>query len=187
MTIVRMASRTSVRVLLLDVIGVAARVIGVAAVVAMSALLSPALDAQAVDTSFDEAYERLRLGPEHSASVPTGRIELTRTNRDGQLHLYVMIVPENYDASRPYPVAFYLHGGVGRPDPGPGGGWWRNYDNVVGHDRIAVLPASWNESLWWQASQVENLRSILSDLNRTYNVDENRVYLFGSTMKTGPK
>jgi predicted esterase len=78
-------------------------------------------------------------------------------------------------------VAFYLHGGVSRPDPGPGGGWWRNYDVVTGHDRIAVFPLSWNESLWWQASQVENLRGILSELKRRYNVDENRVVAFGSS------
>ena len=149
--------------------------------IGMSAILSPALGAQAVGDPFGETYTRLRLGPEHSGDVPTGRLELTRTNRDGLLHRYVVIVPETYDPSRRYPVAFYLHGGVSRPDPGPGGGWWRNYDNVIGHDRIAVLPLSWNESLWWQASQVENLRGILSDLKRTYNVDENRVYAFGSS------
>ena len=150
-------------------------------VIGMSAIGSPALTAQALGDPFDGAYERLRRGPEHLADVPTGRLELTRTNRDGLLHRYVVIVPQSYDASRRYPVAFYLHGGVARPDPGPGGGWWRNYDVVTGHDRIAVLPLSWNESLWWQASQVENLRGILSDLKRTYNVDENRVYAFGSS------
>ena len=150
-------------------------------VIGMSSIGSPALAAQAVGDPFDGTYERLRRGPEHLADVPTGRLELTRTNRDGLLHRYVVIVPEDYDASRRYPVAFYLHGGVGRPDPGPGGGWWRNYDVVTGHDRIAVLPLSWPESYWWQASQVENLRGILSDLKRTYNVDENRVYQFGSS------
>ena len=148
-------------------------------VIGMSAIGSPALAAQAVGDPFDGAYERLRRGPDHLADVPTGRLELTRTNQDGLLHRYVLIVPEDYDASRRYPVAFYLHGGVARPDPGPGAGWWRNYDEVTGYDRIAVLPLSWNESYWWEASQVENLRGILSDLKRTYNVDENRVYAFG--------
>ena len=52
---------------------------------------------------------------------------------------------------------------------------------MIGHDRIAVIPLSWNESLWWQASQVESLRGILSDVKRTYNVDENRVVAFGSS------
>ena len=150
-------------------------------VIGLSTMGSSALVGQAPDDSFAETYERLRSGPEHSGDVPTGRIELTRTNQDGLLHRYVVIVPENYDPTRRYPVAFYLHGGVSRPNPGPGGGWWRNYDDVVGYDRIAVLPLSWNESYWWQASQVENLRGILSDLKRTYNVDENRVHALGSS------
>ena len=149
--------------------------------VGMSAIFPPALAAQALGDPFGEAYDRLRRGPGHSGDVPTGRLELTRTNQNGLLHRYVLIVPENYDPSRRYPLAFYLHGGVSRPDPGPGGAWWRNYDDVIGHDRIAVLPLSWNESYWWQASQVENLRGILSDLKRTYNVDENRVYAFGTS------
>jgi predicted esterase len=153
--------------------------IGVTAVV--TAIGSPALGAQWAGESFDEEFARMRRGPEHSEDVSTGRLELTRTNENGQLHRYVLIVPENYDPSRRYPVAFYLHGGVSRPDPGPGGGWWRNYDHVVGHDRIAVLPLSWNESYWWQASQVENLRGILADVKRTYNVDENRVVAFGTS------
>jgi predicted esterase len=137
--------------------------------------------AQSAPDVFTQAYERLRDGPAHSADVPTGRIESVRENAEGLPFRYVLIVPDDYDPARRYPVAFYLHGGVARPDPGPGGRWWRNYDRVTGHDRIAVLPLSWPESFWWQASQVENLRGILSEVKRTYNVDENRVYMFGTS------
>ena len=91
-------------------------------VIGIGAIGSPALAAQALGEPFNGAYQQLRRGTDHLADVPTGRIELTRTNQDGLLHRYVVIVPENYDASRRYPVAFYLHGGVARPDPGPGGG-----------------------------------------------------------------
>lgn len=135
--------------------------------------------AQADGRGFAQAYEQLRRGPEHARKVPTGRIETTREGEDGLAYRYVLIVPEDYDPARRYPVAFYLHGGVGRPDPGPGGGWWRNYDVVTGHDRIAVLPLSWPQSLWWQSSQIENLHAILSAVKRTYNVDENHVCLIG--------
>jgi predicted esterase len=137
--------------------------------------------AQAGGQGFAEVYEQLRRGPDHASDVPTGRIEATREGEDGLEYRYVLIVPEDYDPERRYPVAFYLHGGVGRPDPGPGGAWWRNYDVVTGHDRIAVLPLSWPQSLWWQRSQVENLHAILSAVKRTYNVDENRVYAFGQS------
>jgi predicted esterase len=130
---------------------------------------------------FAAAYARLREGPAHLVDVPRGRLERTRANRDGREHRYVLIVPDDYDPSRRYPVAFYLHGGVSRPDPGPGGRWWRNFDVIDGHDRIAVVPLSWNESMWWQASQMESLRGILSEVKRAYNVDENRVVVFGTS------
>jgi poly(3-hydroxybutyrate) depolymerase len=151
------------------------------AVAASAALAAAPASAQSPDDSFAATYERLRGGPVHSREVPTGRLDLTRANADGQVHRYVLIVPDDYDPSLRYPVAFYLHGGVSRADPGPGGNWWRNYDVIDGHDRIAVVPLSWNESFWWQASQVENLRGILSDVKRAYNVDENRVYVFGTS------
>ena len=42
-----------------------------------------------------------------------------------------------------------------------------------------MFPSSWRGALWWQASQIENLQAILDRIKREYNVDENRVYLFG--------
>ncbi len=155
--------------------------LGILGILGSSATASEPISAQPLDASFTAAYERLRAGPAHERDVPTGRTEHTRTSVDGLVYRYVIIVPEDYDPSRRYPVAFYLHGGVSRPDPGPGGTWWRNYDVMNGHDRIAVVPLSWNESFWWQASQVDNLADILSDVKRTYNVDENRVVVFGSS------
>lgn len=99
---------TSVRAVFISVIG-------------LGAIGSAALVAQGPDDAFTAAYERLRRGAEHSGAVPSGRLERTRVNEDGLLHRYVLIVPENYAPSRRYPVAFYLRGGVSRPDPGPGG------------------------------------------------------------------
>jgi predicted esterase len=150
-------------------------------VVTAFVLAAPRPSVAQVPEAFAAAYARLREGSGYGADVPRGRLERSRANRDGREHRYVLIVPEDYDPSRSYAVAFYLHGGVSRADPGPGGQWWRNYDLINGHDRIAVVPLSWRESLWWQASQVENLHGILSDLKLTYNVDENRVIVFGTS------
>jgi predicted esterase len=153
----------------------------VAILAAVFACAAPRAAAAQSPEEFAAAYARLREGTTHLADVPRGRLERTRANRDGREHRYVLIVPEDYDPSRRYPVAFYLHGGVSRPDPGPGGRWWRSFDVIDGHDRIAVVPLSWNESMWWQASQMESLRGILSDVKRSYNVDENRVVVFGTS------
>ena len=110
-------------------------------------LLPFGLVAQADVSRFNEVYERLRIGALYSAEVPTGRLEFTRSNRDSLVHRYLIMVPESYSPVRRYPVVFYLHGGVSRPDPGPGGGWWRNMDRVLSEDHIAALPLSWPESL----------------------------------------
>ncbi len=42
-----------------------------------------------------------------------------------------------------------------------------------------MFPSSFRGALWWQSSQIENLKAILERIEREYNVDENRVYLFG--------
>jgi predicted esterase len=150
-------------------------------VVGVALMLAAPPAAPQSPAAFAAEYEILRAGPTYADDVPTGRIEKTRAISSGVEHRYVLLVPDDYDPTRRYPVAFYLHGGVSRPDPGPGGGWWRNYGVIDGHDRIAVVPLSWSESFWWHASQVENLRGILTDLKRTYNVDENRVVVFGTS------
>lgn len=126
-----------------------------------------------------DAYEMLRRGRAYEPSPPTGRLDLTRTNQDGTEHHYVVLIPESYDSSRRYPVRVYLHGGVRRPAWEPGGAWWRNYDPLVSSNHIAVIPSSWTESMWWQSSQMENLTGITDALKRSYNVDENGLYLFG--------
>ncbi len=121
---------------------------------------------------------RLRGGREYAADVPTGRQLRSRRNRDGVEHAYVLQVPAAYDPRTRYPLRVYLHGGVMRPRPADGA-WWRSEERWVRDDAIVVAPASWNESVWWQRSQIENLAGLLNDLKRIYNIDENRAYLMG--------
>ena len=132
----------------------------------------------ALDPDVEEIWGRLRAGRPYTGDVPTGRLLLARENRDGLEHEYVVRVPESYDATVRYPVIVYLHGGVSRPKR-EDGTWWRREERLARDDAIVVAPASWNESLWWQDSQIENLAGVLNDLKRTWNVDENRAYLIG--------
>ena len=131
----------------------------------------------ATDPGIEDIWSRLRRGRPYAADVPTGRQLRSRPNRDGVAHAYVLLIPEDYDPSVRYPVRVYLHGGVMRPKRDDG--WWRNEERVTRDDAIVVIPASWDESIWWQDSQIENLAGVLTDVKRTYNVDENRVYLLG--------
>ena len=132
----------------------------------------------AADPDIEAIWSRLRAGRAYAPDVPTGRRLLTRENRDGVEHGYVVRVPRSYDPATRYPVLVYLHGGVSRPKRADGS-WWRNEERLARDDALVVAPNSWNASLWWQESQIENLAGILNDLKRTYNVDENRAYLLG--------
>lgn len=127
---------------------------------------------------FQEVFERLEGGCRVPARVKRGRERLTVENADGVRHPYLLLVPEDYDSGRRYPVRFFLHGGVSRPAFGPGDSWWRDPERAAG-DWFSVFPASWKHSMWWHASQVESLGRILDRLKTTYNVDENRVYMVG--------
>lgn len=147
---------------------------------------SPAAAEQAVDgvlavgAGFDAVRAALIADGRLPSDPETGRLLIEQTTADGTAHPSLVLVPDTYDPSRPYPVRVYLHGGVARPrGEAADGSWWRNPQRLASADHISVFPYSWNESLWWQPSQMENLESVLWRLKRNYNVDENRVYLFG--------
>jgi len=126
-----------------------------------------------------DVFAALRAVPAYRADAPTGRLDRRRSNADGRVHPYTVLVPESYDPARAWPVLVYLHGGIGRPSWKEPGGWWREYTRVADPDRIVVIPAGWAESTWWQESQVENLTGILEELGREYRLDRNRVHLLG--------
>ena len=129
------------------------------------------LMAQAPD--IETLYQWLDAGPAFAQDVALGQQESARIDIDGTRYPYVYLIPETYDATRSYPVEFMLHGGVSRPEWGPGGEWWRRgYDSLKKEDRIVVVPAAWNAAFWWFENQADNLPSILRELKQTYNIDD---------------
>ncbi len=125
-------------------------------------------------------YVWLKQGPAFSPDVETGAWEGSRTGADGLTFRYGVVVPEGYDPEVSYPVEFLLHGGVARPEWGPGVEWWRSgYADLQREDRIVVVPASWREAFWWHENQADNLPAVLREVKRLYNVDDNRVSLTG--------
>jgi len=134
----------------------------------------------AAASTISELYRWLKTGPAYAQSAALGQQESVRIGADGTRYPFVYLIPETYDATRSYPVEFMLHGGVSRPEWGPGGEWWRRgYDSLKQEDRIVVVPAAWNAAFWWYENQADNLPSILRELKQTYNIDDNRVTLTG--------
>ena len=131
-----------------------------------------------VDTgvTFDEAWTRLKHGRAYSKDVPRGVTRGKHGTSDGMEHNYAIIVPDNYDPAHAYQVRVQLHGGVGRESRDSR----EQFDRIPGSpDQIYVHPVAWAQAKWWGTNQVENIVGILDRLKRTYNVDENRIYLTG--------
>ncbi|MBU2984680.1 hypothetical protein KO528_04925 [Saccharophagus degradans] len=133
--------------------------------------------------SVSTLYKWIQVGPGYSSDVPTGVQEVVRVNAQGKRFPYVLVVPKAYNPAKRYPVEFKLHGGIlDKKRWRSGGKWWWNgkkYEPYTLADQITVFPAAWNKALWWDKDQAENLPAILRDLKRTYNIDDNRVYLSG--------
>ncbi len=127
--------------------------------------------------SFDEAWTRLKHGRVYSKDVARGQIRLKNRTSDGLQHDYAIVVPDNYDPSRAYQVRVQLHGGVSRESTDSAR---LGIDRIPGNpDQIYVHPVAWAQAKWWDRAQPENILGILDRLKRTYNVDENRIYLTG--------
>lgn len=130
--------------------------------------------------SFEDALTRVRRGRDYDADVPRGRQFGRHRTLDGMDHEFAFVVPATYDPTRPYQVRVQLHGGIARARP-PAVNRIRMDALPGGVEEILVFPIGWVRSLWWSATQVDNLARILDRLKRTYNIDENRVYLTGTS------
>ncbi len=127
--------------------------------------------------SFEEVLARVRRGRDYTADVSRGAQRLVQRVTTIE-HSYTVVIPDNYDATRPYQVRVQLHGGANRLQP-PDAARMAVDRLPSGIEEIKVFPTAWQQSIWWQYTQVENLSRILDRLKRRYNIDENRVYLTG--------
>jgi poly(3-hydroxybutyrate) depolymerase len=129
------------------------------------------------NVAFDDAYARLKRGREYPAQAPRGVVRGSHHFAAGDFG-YTIEVPDTYTPSHKYQVRVQLHGGVmGRTDGNIRGSG--SIGSLAGAEQIYVMPNSWQDAPWWSDAQIENMRAILDDLKRAYNVDENRVVLSG--------
>ena len=127
--------------------------------------------------SFDEAFNRLKSGRPYAGDVARGVVK-TSYRAHNREFFYSIDVPPSYDPTRRYQVRMQLHGGVSRPSNQPrGNGSIGNLASPT--EQIYILPIGWEDAEWWTTVQLDNLRTILDSVKRSYNVDENRVVLAG--------
>jgi poly(3-hydroxybutyrate) depolymerase len=128
--------------------------------------------------SFDDLAKRLKAGREYR-QARTGRVNLPASDRGLSLD-NVLEVPADYSPSRSWPLRVALHGGVGRPAPGPNDPPARQLTNRIPIAGELVLhPRAWSGSEWWTSGQVENIVKLVDRVKHDYNVDESRIYVTG--------
>jgi hypothetical protein len=133
--------------------------------------------------SFDAAWNRLKRGPAYGPQK-TGAFLIRYPFSGGVEYENWIDVPAEYDPARAWPLRVQLHGGVSRPAPNavPNGRLKPASlppNRIAGESQIYVHPSGWNDSPWWDASQIDNILRLVRDLKERYNVDESRIYLTG--------
>jgi hypothetical protein len=129
-----------------------------------------------------EIAGRLRIGRTYSDEVERGWSVHYSACIDDVPRPFHVLVPEDYDPAKRYPVLIDLHGSVNHaPYPVEGlisrRALWGPTAEAEGW--ILVMPHGDEGATWWSETGRANLLSQLAFLKRTYNVDENRVFLSG--------
>jgi dienelactone hydrolase len=137
---------------------------------ATAAVMSAGLDVP-------QTLARLKAGRAYDAAR-AGESVIRLTTTDGTVIETAVDVPAGYTPSRRRPVRVQLHGGVSRP-LSTGGPRPLTPNRIAGEEAIYLQPRGHAGAEWWHLNQYEHMVALLDRVKRTYNVDENRVYLTG--------
>ncbi len=117
-------------------------------------------------------------------------------NSRGETLPYRLFIPHFYDQKKKYPLVVYLHGGGGRGNDNQkqidgGNGYLIDFftgdETQVHHPSFVVAPQSPGEG-WIEEDSItptRHLRSVyelITELQRTYSIDDARVYVAGQSM-----
>ena len=114
----------------------------------------------------------------------------------GESLLYRLFIPLHYDRKKKYPLVVYLHGGGGRGNDNQkqidgGNGYLVDFftsdETQVRNPSFVVAPQSpmegWiADDLMTPTHHLHLVYEMIGELQRTYNIDETRVYVAGQSM-----
>lgn len=130
----------------------------------------------------------LAVGPVRAGDkTEHGFVNKVYKSKDGDLK-YVVYVPNDYTGDKAYPVILFLHGsgergtdGLNQAKGGLGKAIRDKLKKKGAFEFIAVFPQAVKT---WQAGSPDaaNALAILSEVEKTYKTDKNRVYLTGLSM-----
>src|SRR5688572_19757599 len=130
----------------------------------------------------DGDVERLlRAGRTYAKDVPTGWQALENECLDGKRRPYHVYAPPDYDPGKKYPLVVFLHGAVSRtnvPSPKEMESLRRDFEKDV-PGFLIILPTGAKGATWWDKVGTSNVLAQVDHVKRRYNVDEERVFLWG--------
>ena len=117
--------------------------------------------------------------------APGKQVEQKLNVGDGQSIAYLLYLPKDYDASAEYPLMLFLHGRGESYGPlsimqkwGP--------PRIVAEGKhlpyIIAAPQCPKDTSWNRPGEQEKLAQLLEHLDKTYSIDDGRMYLTGLSM-----
>jgi dipeptidyl aminopeptidase/acylaminoacyl peptidase len=102
---------------------------------------------------------------------------------DGKKRQFTYILPKKYAPGKPSPLLVFLHGAVRQPAPGGGAGEAAQIamPAVAELDAIVVGPSTYDGVEWGAPSCRALVRHALAHVKRSFNVDENRIWIAGDS------
>lgn len=102
---------------------------------------------------------------------------------DGVRRPFCWYIPKSYDPSKKTPLLVYLHGGVNRPEIIEDLEEYVEQSSFIklADERgyIMLFPFGQEGATWWDSVGVSNVLSQIRMTKRTFNTDDNRVYMTG--------
>ena len=136
-----------------------------------------ALDTSAL--SFEQLYLALANPPAKPRPDQTGVIRRHTLGARKERFPYAILLPDDYDAARAYPLVVFLHGSVSRKKPTHMMGRNSADPEMIIGEAIQVYPSGWTEAKWWTPVQAANLERIIQHVKADFHIDPDRVSLLG--------
>jgi predicted peptidase len=134
---------------------------------------------------------------QETGSVIDGFLARSYHSPSGEMMLYRLFVPPDYDATKKYPIVLWLHGAAGRGSDNllqiSGGNTlgthvWTTSDNQARYHAFVLAPQVSETKAWARphantpASSIRLALEILDTIEREYSIDTGRVYVAGQSM-----
>ena len=142
--------------------------------------MDEAAESRSQESQYWQRLNEIRSNITYPTDAPTGTFDGVHMMEGyDDPWRYVVDVPESYDPAEKIDLHVYLHGGVQYSTTRLSSVKKRRLKKLRVEGAISVYPTARNSAKWWYESQSKNIPEIIKIIKKSYNVDDNRVFLHG--------